>query len=244
MKKRLILIVAPIVLSLIYILSISVNNPGVNYPINIGDFKVVGSSRIEPETILSSLDYGDKNIFDLKSGLPEETMFIKSIEWTQADFLKISSALFRVVWNEPINEWHLYRMEFWTACKNNPKGFSSSELYFYQEISGDKGKQYSVRDILVEPEYGYVAWGGETFYPRSFFKWKSIDLSDKILTAEDALIKAEASGGAKSRQAVENKCKIIVSMYPDRDTQYGWSVYYSAGYEAIQGLRRFWIPAK
>ena len=246
MKKRFfLLLVVPILLCIVYLVDITFNNPGEDAPMNIGSFRVIESSSIDPGTVLLSLGDNNQRLFSFSPGFPDDPPVIASVDWKQADFLKLATSIFRVAWNEPIDSWVLYRMAFWTDCKDSPNGYSGGELYFYLETSSNNARQYSVREILMEPEYGYVAWGGDTFYPRALFsKWKSIGLREIQVNAENALKKAESSGGAESRMSANNNCHIITDMYPNRDNRSVWLVTYSAGYKVIQGPSNFWIPAK
>ena len=252
MKKRLLLLLllllgVPILLFGIYVIVILVDltfdEPGadVRSPLTIGSFNVIESSTIDPTTILSSLSYEGQNVFSFKPGLPEDPPFVASVEWRQADFMNLATSIFHVAWNESINDWKLYRMEYWTEC-DHPYGFSAGQFYFYLETSNNK--KYSVRGIDMDPGHGYVAWGGDTYYHRPLFGWKSINLEEMTVTAEEALRRAEASGGLEARQSWE-KCQVIVMMWPEAFGRYDWRVYYWD--KNIYNKNRnaeLWIPAK
>ncbi len=253
MKKRLLLyliplllLVVPIFLFGIYIIVILVdtivNEPGADSLMSIGSFNVIESTTIDPTTILSSLNYDGQNVFNFKPGLPDDPPFVTSVEWRQEDFSNLAASIFNVAWNEPVSNWKLYRMGYWTKC-DKPYGFSGGEFYFYLETSHIK--QYSARGILMDPEYGYVTWGGDTYYHRPLFGWKVINLKEMTVTAEEALRRAEASGGMKTRQSWENKCKIDVSIWPEAFGRYDWRVdYWDNNVYNKNRLVEFWIPAK
>ena len=240
MKKRLLLLlVVPILLFAIYII---VNEPGPDAPMNIGGFNVIETSTIDPTTILSSLNHGDQNVFNFELGPPpDDPPFVTSIEWKQADFLNLAASIFRVAWNEFVNDWRLYRMQYTTEC-DHPNGFHNGEFYFYLETSNYM--KYSGRGILMEPEYGYVVWGGDTYYHRPLFGWKAINLKGITVTAEEALRRAEASGGFEARQSWE-ECHVSVIMWPEAFGRYDWRVHYWDNNVSNKNRRaEFWIPAK
>jgi hypothetical protein len=98
----------------------------------------------------------------------------------------------------------------------------------------------------MEPEYGYVMWGGDTYYRRPFFGWKAINLKEVTVTAEEALRRAETSGGMEFRRPIENKCDIAVQLWPDAFGRYDWRVGYWGDdfYNNKYRHTEFWIPTK
>jgi len=251
MKKRLLqflllILGVPILLFVVYIIIILVditfNEPGADAPMSIGSFNVIESSTIDPTTILSSLNYGGPNVFNFKPGLLDEGSLVTSVEWRQVDYENLATSIFQVAWNESINDWNLYRMDYFTEC-GHPEGFSNGGFYFYLDTSDHK--KYSARGILMEPEYGFVEWGGDTYYRRPLFGWKTINLKEVTVTAEEALRRAEARGGMNTRQSWENKCNIIVQLWPEAIGGYDWRVHYWNNDISNENRRvGFWIPAK
>ncbi len=211
------------------------NEPGPDYPTNIRTFAVIGSSKIDPQTILESLKRGDIDVFRPEDGIPENPQFISPVEWTQTEFFAVATALYHTVWKEPLDDWNLYRMNFFTDCEDNPKGFSEVQLYFFKDAK--ERKMYSVRAILVNPEYGYVAWGESGWHRPLFSRWKTIDLDKVTIPVENALVSAEAKGGMDFRRIVANECQILVNMNPEVYDRSDWLVMYG-------GDKKFWIPSK
>ena len=217
---------------------------GQDFPGNIASFRVTGSSRIDPQTILESLDRGDTDVFRMESGIPENPQFIMPIEWTQAEFFEVAAALHQTVWKEPLDDWNLYRMNFFTNCKDNPKGFSDVQLFFYKKVIVRERKMYSVREILVDSEYGYVAWGGDTYYPPPLFGgWKVINLKKMTIPADEALNIAEAKVGMDFRMSVENECRIFVDLNPEVYNRYAWQVDYRDN-NNLYNHTELWISPK
>lgn len=247
MKKIwLLLLAVPILLFVFFIIAmlidIAINDGEPESPANVGSFNVVETSTIDPTTILSSLDRGDQNIFNFEPGLSlDNRQFVTSVEWRQVDYVKLATSIFHVAWNESIDDWKLYKMSYWTEC-DHPDGFNNGDFLFYFETSDNK--QYSARGILMEPEYGYVVWGGDTYYHRPLFGWKSINMNKVTVTAEEALRMAEASGGMEARQTWE-ECHVSVIMWPDVFGRYDWRIHYrDINIYNENGDAEFWIPAK
>lgn len=215
---------------------------GPDYPIDILNFVVTGSSRIEPQTLLQSIEDGGTNVFQMESEIPENPQFVMLVEWTQAEFMMVANALFQLVWKEPMNNWNLYRMNFVTTCKDDPKGFGHLDLFFYQDAIVNRIKKYSVRTIRLYPDYGYVAWGGDTYWHRPLLKWKTINLSNMKVPAEKALNIMEAKGGKDFRMSVKNACEISVNLNPELYNRYAWQGGYWS--ENLYYNMKLWIPLK
>jgi hypothetical protein len=184
------------------------------YPYGATDFGDRGGYSINSETILSSLEDGNANVFTPEMATPSVPIFEEPISWSQADYLKIADALNEFVWNEPLDDWKLFSMDFITACHDDPRGFGLGDLYFFKTIFHKNGKLGETgRGYLISPQYGDVEWGGRQNFPYPFPSgWKSVDLEKVKITAEDALRIADENGGRKSRMSVQNQCKINVSL--------------------------------
>ena len=200
------------------------------YPINVGSFIKQGGLKIDSKKILSALDRGDSNVFQPIDEAPDTQLFSEQFEWSQADYEKIAKAVFQFVWKEPTDMWTLYRFKFdLMNCRDEPKGFNYADFFYYQEIKIDNKPLYSVRAISIEPQYGYIAWGGETNYPHPIFGWKSVKLDELKVPAEEALGLAESRGGQAFRLTRNNICSIVVTMYPESYSYGGWVVTYFPG---------------
>lgn len=217
----------------------------VPYPISIGDFFTIGSTTIDPATLLDDVENGKEVInLDPQSNIPNSPAFIMTVGWSQNDYLEIAKAFHKAIWKDDPNEWHLYRAFFYLACKNSSAKFEGATLYYYQEVEEDEKSMYSVRAISIEPQYGYIAWGGDTFYPRPMIgEWREIDL-EKItkVPAEEALKLAEQQGGKDIRKSVDDSCWIHVNMWPWGYKSSDWSVIYGGNSEITDG--RIWISSK
>jgi hypothetical protein len=88
-------------------------------------------------------------------------------------------------------------------------------------------------------------WGGDDYRRPPFFGWKDINLKEMTITAEEALRRAEASGGMSTRQSWNNTCEIFVSMWPEDFGRFDWRVnYWNNDISNENRMVEFWIPAK
>jgi hypothetical protein len=202
------------------------------WPSGLAYLSKMGTVLINPETILSSLNRGETDVFT--PGIIETTdgddipmwsgpiHYPDAIPWTQADHLIIANAFNRFVWKDTLGDWNLFSMHFTTTCQENVNGLRWSEFRFFKS-KFDRGKlSYSWRTIILNPEYGDIVWG-EGDFPHPFREWKKIDLGQLTVTAEDALRIAEEHGGRAYRtRKLNNEC--FVSIWLDPQNLYGWSV--------------------
>lgn len=157
-------------------------------PNRLSSYSNRGYYKINPETILASIENGDANIFTPLLEDPQditEDATDMDIRWSQADFLKIASALGRWVWNDPMDfkDWSVYYVSFGSSC-NDPVGSFASKITYFKV----KGTRYTTRLIEIEPYMGYVGWGSDETYPQPILqKWRNVDLLGAEFTADDAL---------------------------------------------------------
>lgn len=241
--KRTLLTITGLLICVLLIFSWIKHNEGgsVPYPINLGDFLTIGSSTINPATLLEDIRNGKEPIIlQPQLDTPDDPPFIMSIGWSQNDYLEIAKAFHKVIWKDDPNEWHLYRALFDTSCENTSSKFEGADLYYYQEFKVDGKRKYSVRNILIQPEYGYIAWGGDTRYPRPLGGWGNIDLENiRSVSAEKALELADQQGGGDFRNKNNNVCYITASIWPWGYKRSDWNVYYSGKTNS-----EIWIPVK
>lgn len=216
----------------------------VHYPINTGSFFTIGSASIDPTTLLEHVRNGkDLGLTNIQSDLPEDTPFIMSIGWSQNDYLELAEAFHKAVWNDSPNEWHLYRVSFYTSCENPSGKFESADLYYYQDVKIKGKRKYSVRNILIEPSYGYIAWGSDSNYPRPILGWAAIEIENiSSVPAEKALELANQQEGNEFRIKENNNCRITVDMWPWGFGRNDWKVSYSGNIDLANV--EIWIPFK
>ena len=163
-------------------------------PNRISSYWDSGYLKINPETILASLENGDTKVFTPLLENPQDVNVLTdmSIHWTQDDFLKIASAVGQYVWNDPMDleDWSIYSIDFEGDC-DDPNGFYLASITYFNM----DGKRYATRLIEIYPYLGWIGWGDGETYPKPILqKWKSVDLSGAKITADDAfrMVKEDA----------------------------------------------------
>ncbi|MBV6395163.1 MAG: hypothetical protein HFACDABA_00734 [Anaerolineales bacterium] len=195
-----------------------------------------GFFRIDPETILASLNGGTMDVF-----LPEErdiedevwgrpALFALPIPWRQSDYLMIANALNQFAFNDTLDKWELYLIDFHANCSDGSNGFRSSTFTYFKTSFGNIGRiKYVTRLLYITPEYMSVTWGGGASFLRPFHGWKNIDLNKVEISAEDAVKIAEENGGQEARLRIQNRCEISASLLP-RNWD-GWKVRFGYDFE-------------
>ena len=244
--KRIFFFIIGLLICVLLIFGWSKYNEGgpVPYPINTGSFFTIGSATIDPAMLLKNVKNGKEPLLQkVQSGLPEDTSFVMSIGWSQNDYLEIAHTLHEVIWKDDPDKWHLYRVSFYTSCENSSGKFESADLYYYQEIKVNERRKYSVRNILIEPEYGYIAWGGDSKYPRPIWGWAEIEIKNILrFPAEKALELADQEGGSEFRNKENNDCRITVDTWPWGYNRSDWNINYSGNVDLTNIA--IWIPSK
>ncbi len=235
-RKWIILIVALLVIvGIIYVYDPIAGTSG--WPSGLSSyFSDTGLYRINSGTILTSLEKGGADVFlpdprSLDDRLNGPILYNEPIEWSQSDNLKIVRALNNFVWNDNLDDWNLFTMTFNVACRDNFNGLSGG-IFKYFKTTFEKGRiAYTWREIEINPEYAYVAWGGDAEFAHPLLGWKSIDLSRLKVTAEEAIKIAENNGGREARLKVQNQCDIYLLLMPERYKGWWVNYGYSSGFE-------------
>lgn len=160
-----------------------------------------GYYRINPETILSDLEQSKTDVFTPLSEDPFTDVNYEvadiEISWTQAEFLKIASAVGQLVWDDPmdLNSWSVYSIVFEADCEYAPTGFRYARITYFKKTNGDAENYYETRLIAVDTHFRGVRWGNGARYPKSVGPWVGVDLSGDKITADDALSIADENGG-------------------------------------------------
>lgn len=189
-----------------------------------------GYYRIDPKTILPTLDSGNTNVFIPFHGNPDniEEVAGMPVHWTQADFLKIASAVGQFAWDDPmdLNDWRVMSILFRGSC-DDPMGFNFATItYFKTRATG-----YYTRLIEIDPNFGWVRWGdGETYSKSILHKWNSVDLVGAKITADDAL--QIASEDAKKRFQFKEYCNVYIAM-PQDDEYQNWYLKFLGASDAL-----------
>ena len=218
---------------LVYFMTAEVSTrESVQFPMN-SSYQDTGDYAIDPDTILSDIDQGKTDVFRTiyATSTTQEFESYKSIHsvsyhWSQSDYLKVASALHRFVWNENLNNWHIFSMYFHIGCQDNPTGFDSAKITYFKGMYGPLS--YTTRVLDIYPVDNGVSWGGKANFPHPIFGWRSVDLKKIKVTADDALELTEANGGQEFRLRVNNNCTIDVFINPNPGQDDDWIVYYDS----------------
>jgi hypothetical protein len=163
------------------------------------------------------------------SGAP---LYNNPLLWGQFEYLEIANILNQFVWQDRFEDWKLLRMIFYAPCQNNFSGLTGGDILYFKPIYHVGRLSYLWREIEIDPEYSYVAWGRSARYAPPLLGLRSIDLNDLYVKAEDAIRIAEENGGQDARLRVQNQCNIHLLLLPERFE--GWVIeYQSADFEIL-----------
>ena len=192
----------------------------------IGDYPQTqtGIYQFAPQTILASLDRGEKDVFlpmlENPDGLKVE---YDDIIWNQSDFLRVANALSQQVWHEPldIESWDVYYILFEGTCDDGIHGFNDFSITYYKTIKTGWETVYKARTIGVIAWDGIATWAGDGSFSTPFiFPWRKIELTKFKITAEQAAQIAEENGGKMSRLNNTGRCRVYVSIEDDWNVNY------------------------
>ena len=171
-----------------------------------------GYYQFDSQTILASLDQGKTDAFILSAMDPNDVdIEYDNIAWTQADFLRVASALSQKIWNEPLDldGWDIYSFYFIGDCSDNFGGFNDFKLVYYETIKIGWETVYTARYLTLTPWRGTAVWAGNGEFSELFiFPWGNIELTKFKTTAEQAVQIANKNGGKVNR----DRCRIFADV--------------------------------
>lgn len=184
--------------------------------------------RIEPASILQSIVNREERIFSLVSDESELTeLYPNPVSWRQSDYLEIADALNTFVWHESLQDWNLDHMSFLLPCNQVGIGFQQASFSFFQNNASDGNSEIEHQIDIYPGRKTINAW--EFVYSSKLIGMNSLETTGGMLTAEEALMVAESSGGLENRLALGSKCEISVMLFPNTVGHYEWKIYYSPG---------------
>jgi hypothetical protein len=181
-----------------------------------------GYYKFDPDTILSSIDLGNLDVFtQTHAESPQDFTEIKglSISWTQADFIKIAKAFGQSIWDDPmnLNDWKIYFIHFTGSCGSSI-GYDSATITYFKSKDGI----YSTRFIDIQPHRGYIGSGdGGVYSQPTLHKWKSVDLLGAKIDADDSI--RIVCKNAKEHYQISDNSKVLLGS-PQGDDVYNWYI--------------------
>ena len=170
-----------------------------------------GFMQFEPETILNAIEQGEPGLFSSMEGWYTEAEH-PTIKWSQAQFIRVANALSQQVWDESLDfdHWDVYSFRFLGGyCDDNIDGFFGFDLIYYQTLKSGMETIYTARTISITPYEGKAIWAEGEFSVDFFQRWRSINLVNFQIAAEQAHQIAEKNGGRDARMNQED-CNVFV----------------------------------
>lgn len=199
-------------------------------PVSMSSYSDPEIYTFEPETFFSVSEQQQEAMFQSISidKYPKQDLYPAGFfPWNQQDYIEIANVFNHVVASDLLSDWQLYEMTLIKSCDDISVGFDGVVLVYFKF----DGTQYATRRIDISPQVKAAQWRGTAYFPHLFLssKWKSIDIHNFKVSADDALQIAETHGGRNTRITVQNECKILVSI-PNSDNE-EWEVeYYSSAW--------------
>lgn len=147
------------------------------------------------------------------------------VKWIQKDYMQIAAALFKVVWEETLDEWELNSLHFRLGCDNTENGFQQASFSLFKVVKIHEKPSRIERKISINLGNNSVSILEYEYYPK-VTDWPSAKFSQLKISADDALLIAEKNGGKEKRLVVENKCDIVILLSPGSASFDGWLASY------------------
>src|SRR5687767_6523126 len=114
---------------------------------------------IDPSTILDALAQGKEDVFFEWKDVSEDGLSspMESVNWSQADYLRITNALHQFVWNEPLDNMRLFRMHFSLSCGETHSGFQNAQFIFFKIVQIAQSEVRIRHGIEIDPTDNHVA---------------------------------------------------------------------------------------
>src|SRR6266508_4981118 len=180
---------------------------------------------INSDTILDDITSGKTNIFSQQTVTPQPPLSqsLRTVQWTQKDYLSIAETLHESVWNAPIADWNLRYVLFAMNCEDLSKGPQSAYFILYKVVEKNQQKTRFEHKIYVDPSNNSVSWSEDEYRP-SLVTQHPIELSKHAVSITEALQIAEENGGQTARTEEANQCKVSGELINSSDN---WRVSYT-----------------
>jgi hypothetical protein len=184
---------------------------------------------IEPASLMDSLKQG-KMAFTPVSQRPELIPFNESVtvSWHQADYFYVANTLYEGVLGKSLQGWQLSSMSYSLACSQIQNGFQNGRFMFFNVVKENNQEASLTRFIDIDLRFNFAHVSEEQYSPK--VDWTPIPINENILSAEEALQRAEDAGGEETRSSVSNNCSISLQLTHDFslwNKKWWWWVNYS-----------------
>ncbi len=197
---------------------------------------------IDPSTVLELIRLGKKDVFTLLYPPPELFFELEPSSWNsvwnQNDYMFVANALHKVGWNEGLESWGLYQINFGLRCDKVGVGFYNAQFGYYQIDSIGGRKSRIVHLLTIDPGVNTTSIF-ERVYSPTVRNWPTIDLEKVKISAEEAVRIAEINGGYEMRSSVNNVCNISIILAPGSASYHGWRIVYEKDRPEMKRLLDF-----
>ncbi|KAA3647653.1 MAG: hypothetical protein DWQ07_01330 [Chloroflexi bacterium] len=188
--------------------------------------------EIDRDTLLQALDAGEEEPWTLLEEKPDLDAKYSPVEvrWSGSNYLKISEAMYRTVWQEAPDSRQLLDWRYEVACKHVGVGFDLAVTMFSLDKSA---KESTTRSIVIQPQYNLIEVAEWTFVlgeGQTFLDNPQVDIEANFVSPEEALQGAEEVAGEEFRQEVNDACQVTVQYALEATS---WRVIYEGGPEVL-----------
>ncbi|MBV6467587.1 MAG: hypothetical protein PGMFKBFP_02955 [Anaerolineales bacterium] len=181
--------------------------------------------RINPNTLLKSIKEKTSDAFVLLDSPPDDLQSSWNSNWKQEDFLTIANALHEFVWNESLESWNLYKIDFRLTCDKIGVGYYNAHFAYYKILTIDGQKTRIVHEITIDPDSNSTIVLEKEYSP-VVMNWPAIEEKRIKISVDEAIRIAEYNGGFKARAEVNNSCYISIYLSPGAVEQKKWTISY------------------
>lgn len=190
------------------------------------------SYEIDRDTLLQSLAAGEEDPWVLLEGEPDSDTRYSPVEirWSGSDYLMISEAMYRTVWQESPDATQLFDWRYEVACERVDVGFDLAVTSF---SPANNAKEQTTHTIVIQPQYNLITvaeWTIALGQDQTFLGIPKVDIEAIAVWPEEALQSADEVIGAQFRQGVNDACKVTV-LYAVEEMS--WRVLYEGGPEVM-----------
>ncbi|PWH12833.1 MAG: hypothetical protein DDG60_11575 [Anaerolineae bacterium] len=179
--------------------------------------------RFDPQTILTR-NVSDENIF-VQIPFPEEfpEPFPTAIFWQQTEYLQVTDLFMEYILHDTRTTWKVSMISSARWC-SDPPSLPRLTITMQKKVLQPEENHRIEALVNVMPQIGIIKLLKQEYAPDEGGE-RTINWSDIVIPAEQALLIAEQNGGAVVRQALGNQCRITISLTAGIQKN-DWWIYY------------------